>query len=154
MGSAPALDEIERSVHLVGAVDRQVERLKLGQLAERNAELAGELVRRFGGRHADDFQALFLDASSELQNRVVDGRAGAEPDLHAAVYFPGRFFPGRLLVVHDPASHGWMPSMRHRSHIRWLTSTALPDAAAACSAPSSAAPEGAAGETLALFSAQ
>ncbi len=84
-GGAPALDEPEPVIHLVGAVDRQVEFGKLVEGREANAKALGLPAGRLGGRHADDIEPVLHPLSEEGDEGRRRG-AGAESQAHPGLH--------------------------------------------------------------------
>jgi hypothetical protein len=87
---AAALDQPQRRVCLVGAVDNQIERCQIVERAERNAQRRGPCGRGRGGRHAGDRQALVTDPRSKAAQHPVRGRPGAKPQLHPRLHLRHR----------------------------------------------------------------
>ena len=97
-GGAEALDEVERGVDLVGAVDADVERARAGvEVEERDAELVGEHLGAARGGDADHGHPA-ADPLGERLDEVADGRASADADDLAILDVLGGPAPGGALL--------------------------------------------------------
>ena len=94
---AAALDAVEVLVHLVGAVDGDVDMIHIIDVHDLDAVTFGLLLRATGGRHAGELQALLLDAAAELIDQETHGRTGSETGDHAVLDQLGGFDASRLL---------------------------------------------------------
>ena len=102
--AAAALDEVERAVDLVGAVDGEIETVDLVQRRQPHAALFGLRAGRFRGRNAHHIQAG-ADLFTEQIDEMLGGRAGAEAKLHAVAHFlkrARRRLPFQRIHFHVP----------------------------------------------------
>src|SRR5690606_33980805 len=114
------LDQVERRVDLVGAVQREVEARLLLERGQRDAERGGArggVARRRHAGHA--LQRAVAQPLAEQVEQVSDGRAGPEAEHHA-VLDPleralGRLPLQRFTVAHDAAGV-------RRASARWESS--------------------------------
>jgi len=80
--AAEPLDQIERcALHLVGAIDREIDPALLSEACERNAEPTRQGGRVLGGRNGHDGEPA-RDARGQLLDDKAGGRSGAETDDH------------------------------------------------------------------------
>ena len=80
--TAAALDDIERGIDFVGAVDGQVEPVDIVERGQRNAASHRIVAGRLRGRHAHDIESAAHPLTEQF-DKMLRGRAGAEPELHA-----------------------------------------------------------------------
>src|SRR3954447_6154246 len=83
--AAATLDQVERSVEFVRAIDREVQPVDLLQRGQRNAAPCRIRAGCFRCRHADHFQSRANPFAQEL-NEMLRRRAGAETELHAVLH--------------------------------------------------------------------
>ena len=79
VGAAAALDQPAVGGHLVGAVDRDVESLKLAELLDRDAQPARLFL---GGDRGGDAADAADAAGRDRRQQVGNGRSGAQPHRH------------------------------------------------------------------------
>ena len=86
MAGATALDQLEGGIHLVGAVDRQVDAIDGVEALQGDAQFSGQHLALEGGGDAGDVPQL---AASELGAKGLDhqggGGARTQADDHAAL---------------------------------------------------------------------
>src|SRR5258708_4985091 len=82
--AAAALDRMERGIHLVGAINGDVQPVDVVERGQRDSALFGLGAGRFRSRHAHDFHAG-ADLFAEQVDEMFCGRTGAEPELHAVL---------------------------------------------------------------------
>ena len=95
--AAAALDQPQRAVDFVGAVDGQIELGRLVERRQRNSKLARLARRRFRGRHADDSEPL-ANLGADQIDEMAGGRACAEAKPHARPNEGDRLFSGLMFV--------------------------------------------------------
>ena len=102
--AAAALDQVQVAVGLVGAVNGQIERGQIVQRRQRDAHLAGQGRRLFGGRHAKQLEPAAHTRAQHF-HEYLGGGAGAQPQLHAAFDIVQRLGGGgffqNVLVGHE-----------------------------------------------------
>ena len=101
---AAALDQVERAVDLVGAVDGEIEPVDRIERGQRNVARFGLGAGRFRGRHADHLHPAG-NLLAEQVDKMLGGRAGAEPELHAVLHMLQRLrrrLPLHLVHIHVP----------------------------------------------------
>ena len=82
---AAALDQVERGIDLVGAVNRQIEPVDVVEGGQRNAAALGLHARRLRGRNAHNSHSG-ADFLTQEVDEMLGGRAGAEPQPHAVAH--------------------------------------------------------------------
>src|SRR5258708_6840938 len=80
--SAAALDQIERRVNLVRAINCEIEPVEFIEGRQGNAAALRVGARRLRGRHADHIESASHPLAKKL-NEMPRGRAGPETELHA-----------------------------------------------------------------------
>ena len=108
MAGATALDQLEEGIHLIGAVDGQINAIHGVEALQRNAELGGEHLPLERGGHPHNVAQL---TAAELFAQALDhqggGGAGAQPQHHAVadLFHGGR--GNRLLHLVLKIRHRW-----------------------------------------------
>lgn len=87
-GTASALDEVERRVDLIGAIDGQIEDGIALQIGQGDAQFPAEPGRALGGRHATNLKAAG-DARAKRPEEGFGRRAGAKTQNHAILHMGG-----------------------------------------------------------------
>src|SRR5450631_773438 len=80
--AATALDEVERGIDFIRAIDRQIEPIDVIERGQRNAAAHGIGAGRLRRRHADDVEPGANPFAQQL-DKMLRGRTGAEAELHA-----------------------------------------------------------------------
>ena len=91
--AAATLDEAERRIDLVGAIDREVEDGIGVERGQGNPLGHGKLRRPLRGRHAGDIQTL-PNLAGKQADEMIRRAARAEAELHAAAHLGQRGFGG------------------------------------------------------------
>src|SRR5204862_8132384 len=111
-GAASPLEHIVRlALHLVGAVDREIDPLVLGKTGERDPELARLCRAPPRGRNPNNRETLG-DTGCQLLDKKGGGRAGAESKHHAVLdkiegaLGGGAFQPVAILHQPSPSAGG------------------------------------------------
>ena len=107
---------LNAGIEFVGAVHRQVEPVDLIQRGQRNFASLGVGAGGFRGRHADHAQPTGHLLAEQL-DKMLRGRTGAEPELHAIAHMlqrTRRRLPLKSVHIHvlnaslkyaDPRAH-------------------------------------------------
>ena len=100
--AAAALDQVERGIDLVGAVDGEVEPIDIVERGQGDAALLGLDAGRLRGRHAHHVQSG-ADLFTEQVDKMPGGRTGAEAELHAVPHMlkrARRRLPFQFVHIH------------------------------------------------------
>jgi hypothetical protein len=100
--AAAALDEIERGIDLVGAVDGEIEPVDLVQRGQTNAAAYRIGTGGFRGWHADHIEPV-ANTHPQQFDKMLRGRTGTEAQLHAVGHEferAGRRLPFQFVHIH------------------------------------------------------
>ena len=108
MAGSATLDQLEGRIHLIGAVDGQIDPIHRVEALQGNTELGGQHLALEGGGHTHDVAELTaLELGPQGLNHQGRGGAGAQPHHHAAADLLGGCRRHRLLHL--------ILQVRHRS---------------------------------------
>ena len=90
--AAAALDDIERRIDFIGAIDGQIEPVDVVERGQLDAASYRVGAGRFRGRHADHVKPG-ADPFAQKFDEMFRGRTGAEAELHAVAHMLERAAP-------------------------------------------------------------
>ena len=86
MAGSAALDQLERRIHLIGTVDRQIDPVDGVETLQGNPQLSGQhLALKGGGDAGDVAQLTAVQLGPEGLDHQGCGGTGAKPHDHAAL---------------------------------------------------------------------
>ncbi len=106
--ATPPLDHAKQAINLIGAVEVQVDRVHVIEVAERNSELSGEVGGVDARGDTDELQSLVRNSLTQAIDQESGRGPRAQPDDHSRFHQLGRR-PGRPVLRGFGLAH----EMRH-----------------------------------------